>query len=217
MINSETERIIKAPFFSKSLPVQALHDREWDLVPRIAIRQHWSGEPAPATRHADAQVCWNDEALNVRFVCMQSEPLIVVADPATHQKTLRLWERDVCEIFLAPEPHNPFCYFEFEAAPTGEWLDLGIVITESGRETMWDYNSGMTTAAEIIGERLTIGMRIPWSESIRKPKAGDKWRANVFRCVGPESESRYLAWQPTKTREPNFHVPEAFGWLLFMS
>jgi hypothetical protein len=62
---------------------------------------------------------------------------------------------------------------------------------------------------------VTIGLRIPWSEKIPKPQRGEEWRVNLFRCVGPESEQRYLAWQPTETSQPNFHVPEAFGWLRF--
>jgi alpha-galactosidase len=40
------------------------------------------------------------------------------------------------------------------------------------------------------------------------------WRANFYRIEG-KSPRRYLAWQPTKTAEPDFHVPEAFGRLRF--
>ena len=141
--------------------------------------------------------------------------MIVSSDPKTDKKTLGLWDRDVCEIFLAPDPANPSHYFEFEAAPTGEWVDLGITITPSGRETDWDFDSGFTTAAKPEEEQLWVGMRIPWSEAIPKPESGEEWRVNVFRCVGPEAPERYLAWLPTGTEEPNFHVPEAFGSLRF--
>jgi hypothetical protein len=187
----------------------------WQQCPPLTIAHYWSGEPAPPERHAEARVCWSNDALHVRFICTQQEPLIVADNPWTDQKTLGLWERDVCEIFLAPDPANPSRYFEFEAAPTGEWVDLGIVITPTGRETDWGFASGLTTGARLINDRLLIGMRIPWSEALPKPKAGDKWRVNVFRCVGPEAPERYLAWRPTKTPEPNFHVPEVFGILKF--
>jgi len=187
----------------------------WQACQPITIEHYWSGEPAPAARHAEARVCWSNDALHVRFVCAQKEPLVVSDNPRTDQKTLGLWDRDVCEIFLAPDPANSSRYFEFEAAPTGEWIDLGIVITPTGRETDWDFASGVTTAAKLDGEQLTIEMRIPWSESIPKPIAGDVWRVNLFRCVGPEAPERYLAWLPTRTPEPNFHVPEVFGRLRF--
>jgi hypothetical protein len=160
-------------------------------------------------------LCWSDEALHVRFVGEQHEPLVVADSPITDRKTLGLWDRDVCEIFVAPDPAHPERYFEFEAAPTGEWVDLGLVVTSTGRETDWDFNSGMEAAARIEPKSVKIGIRIPWSDAIPKPAKGDVWRVNVFRCVGPEAPERYLAWRPTHAPEPNYHVPEAFGTLRF--
>ena len=187
----------------------------WQQSHPIQIEHYWSGEPAIGSRHAEARVCWSDEALHVRFVGEQQEPLIVADHPITDKETLGLWDRDVCEIFLAPDPAEPWRYFEFEAAPTGEWVDLGLVVRPNGRETDWDFDSGFTTAAKLEGERLLVGMRIPWSDVLPKPSAGDTWRVNLFRCVGPEAPERYLAWLPTRTPEPNFHVPEVFGVLRF--
>jgi hypothetical protein len=152
--------------------------------------------------------------LAVRFVCRQVEPLIVSANPQLDQKTIGLWDRDVCEIFIAPDLEMPGRYFEFEAAPSGEWVDLAISWTPAGRETDWEFHSGMTTNAHLTGEQLTITMQIPWSGSIPRPQPDDKWRINLFRCIG-EGDERYLAWQPTYTAVPNFHVPEVFGWLRF--
>ena len=100
----------------------------WQECEPVQIEHYWSGEPGMATRHAEARVCWSNEALHVRFVGKQHEPLIVSETPITNTKTLGLWDRDVCEIFLAPDPTQPWRYFEFEAAPTGEWIDLGIVV-----------------------------------------------------------------------------------------
>jgi hypothetical protein len=94
-------------------------------------------------------------------------------------------------------------------------VDLGLVVTPTGRETDWDFNSGMKAAARIEPESVIVGIRIPWSDVIRKPAKGDVWRVNVFRCVGPEAPDRYLAWRPTRTPEPNYHVPEAFGVIRF--
>jgi Carbohydrate family 9 binding domain-like len=188
----------------------------WEACQPIRINHYWSGESAPPTRHAEARICWTNEALHVRFVCAQHEPLIVSENPRIDQKTLGLWDRDVCEIFVAPDGVHPERYFEFEAAPTGEWVDLGIRVLPTGRETDWDFVSGFTTTATLEGQQLTIEMKIPWSEAIPKPAAGDVWRVNLFRCVGPEAPERYLAWLPTRTPEPNFHVPEVFGTLRFV-
>lgn len=210
-----TDPAIVARYVDRPLAESDFENQIWQECQPVAITQYWSGEPAPSSRHAEAKICWSNEALHVRFVCNQHEPLIVSTDPRTDKKTLGLWDRDVCEIFVAPDPSNPWRYFEFETAPTGEWVDLGITLTPSGRKTDWDFASGLSTAAKVEQDRLTIGMRIPWSEAIPRPDQGEVWRVNLFRCVGPESPDRYLAWQPTRTPEPNFHVPSAFGWLRF--
>ncbi len=61
-----------------------------------------------------------------------------------------------------------------------------------------------------------IAMRIPWEAFGRgAPRRGEVWRVNLFRCVGAEPERGYLAWRPTRTELPNFHVPDAFGRLRF--
>lgn len=210
-----TDPTVTAHHLNKSISPDDFDNDIWQQCQPVQIEHYWSGERAMASRHAEARICWSDEALHVRFVGKQHEPLIIAENPVTDRETLGLWDRDVCEIFIAPDPGKVWRYFEFEAAPTGEWVDLGIVAKPEGRETDWDFASGFTTAARLEGERLLVGMRIPWSEAIPKPASGDVWRVNVFRCVGPEAPERYLAWLPTRTAEPNFHVPEAFGALRF--
>jgi len=192
----------------------------WNEAQPVSIAHLWSGKPAPAERHAEARIIWSETALAVRFTCRQYEPLVVSHAPQLEQKTIGLWERDVCEIFIAPDARTPENYFEFEVAPTGEWIDLGIRHTREGRETDWHYHSAIETAARIGDDnRILIALRLEWAAFGNRaaPRAGERWRANLFRCIG-SGETRYLAWRPTRTAytvQPNFHVPEAFGWLAF--
>jgi len=204
-----------AEFIGAPVGVDDFESEVWQRCEPVTIAHLWSGAPAPVERHAEVRICWSEEALHVRFVCNQHEPLIVSAEPKTNRKILGLWDRDVCELFVAPNPATPERYFEFEGAPTGEWVDLGIVVTAEGRETNWEYQSGMKAAASVSEREVRIGIAIPWSQSIPKPTHGDLWLVNLFRCVGPEAPDRYLAWRPTHTPEPAFHVPEAFGELCF--
>ena len=204
-----------APYVDPPLKADDFENDAWQKCEPVMIAHQWSGEPAPFERHAEVRICWSDEALHVRFVGNQHEPLVVSTDPQTDRKTLGLWDRDVCEIFVAPNPEDPSRYFEFEASPAGEWVDLGILLTAEGRHTDWDYYSGMTVASRISASQVTVSMSIPWSASIPKPGPNDMWLVNLFRCIGPEAPDRYLAWRPTHTPEPNFHVPEAFGKLYF--
>jgi hypothetical protein len=84
-----------------------------------------------------------------------------------------------------------------------------------GLDKHWDFRSGMTAAARVGDDSITLGMRIPWKALRRAPRAGERWRCNLFRCVGRDPARGYLAWQPTRTPEPAFHVPEKFGWIVF--
>jgi hypothetical protein len=208
------EATIEALYSQVKLTATALDHPEWSRAQPIHITRKWSGEAAPASRHAEARIIWTDESLIVRFVCRQEEPVTVSSNPQVSTKTLRIWDRDVCEIFLAPYPKMPERYFEFEASPAGEWVDIAITITRQGRERNFEFQSGMSAAAVVLPSKIIVSMNIPWSAFIPKPQWGDRWRVNLFRCVGLEDE-RYLAWQPTYTAEPNFHVPEVFGALKF--
>lgn len=187
----------------------------WNHASPVQITRYWSGKQAPANRHAEARIVWSEEALIVRFVCPQAEPLVVNAAPQVKEKTLGLWDRDVCEVFIAPNPEESNRYFEFEAAPTGEWVDLAIHSTLPERVTDFEFYSGMTVAGRVVDSQISIAMRIPWGGWSHRPQRSEKWRINLFRCVGSGTDRGYLAWQPTLTQEPHFHVPQAFGWLQF--
>ena len=212
---TDTLKTIVVRWTSARLTAQELDHEAWKDSHVVRLNRYWSGASAPAGRHAEARLLWSDEALNVRFVCTQSETLVVSHTPQTRAKTVGLWDRDVCEIFVAPDPNTPERYFEFEAAPTGEWVDLALHAPTDGRETEWEFSSGMTAAACIEPGTVIIAMRIPWSDRLQRPTRDERWRANLFRCVGSGETRGYLAWQPTFTPVPAFHVPEAFGWLRF--
>ena len=187
----------------------------WARARAAHIARYWSGEEAPPARRAEARVAWDDEGFTVRFVCAQAEPLVVSAAPRLDRKTLGLWERDVCEVFITPEAGSITRYYEFEVAPTGEWVDLALAVVPGGRETDWDYRSGMTSAARVAAGSVTLGLRVPWSALPARPRAGERWRCNLFRCVGRDPDRGYITWRPTHTPEPAFHVPEKFGWIVF--
>ena len=211
----EITNIVEAVRVEHDLAAGDFDDAAWSRPRAAQIARYWSGEDAPPERRAEARALWNEHALSVRFDCRQAEPLVVSASPRLDQKTIGLWDRDVCEIFITPEPDAIRHYFEFEVAPTGEWLDLSINVRPKGLEKDWRYNSGMTVAARAGKDSITLGMRLPWKHLARAPRAGERWRCNLFRCVGRDPARGYLAWQPTYTPEPSFHVPEKFGWMAF--
>jgi hypothetical protein len=213
---TNADNIIEASRARARVGVAELDHAEWARARPVRLTRYWSGAAAPFARQAEARLLWDEEGLAARFVCEQREPFVVSASPERGWKTMRLWDRDVCEMFVAPSASDPSRYFEFEVAPTGEWLDLAVRVGVFGRETDWGYYSGMEAAARISADSFTVAMRVPWDAfGVGAPRAGERWRANLFRCVGEGATRGYVAWQPTHDPEPNFHVPEKFGWLHF--
>lgn len=201
----------KIQYISEDFPISDLDNKAWKSSKSISIKYYWSGEKAPEGRRFNTNLLWSDTALYVRFEANQAEPLVVSETPDLKSKTRGLWDRDVCEIFLAPKSKEFRKYFEFEVAPTGEWIDLGIHQKPDERITDWDYESGMKTAARIEERKVITAFKVEWRAFGVTPKAGDIWLGNILRAMGSEPNRGYLTWQPTLTEQPNFHVPEKFG------
>ena len=157
---------IKITRIAKDFSVSDFSNENWKTASEILIEHYWSGKRAELERRATARLLWSDEAFYVRFEAVQNEPLIVNDKPNLKTKTRGLWDRDVCEIFVAPDFNKPKKYFEFEVAPTGEWIDLVIEILPDGkRATDFEYKSGMKSAARIetnkvLSRRAVLGKSV---------------------------------------------------------
>ncbi|MEJ7849669.1 MAG: carbohydrate-binding family 9-like protein [Pyrinomonadaceae bacterium] len=203
-------------YLANDFLIDDLANDNWNLAEEIHIDNYWSGEKAPTERHLKARLLWSDTTLYVCFAAKQAEPLVMSDLPNLTSKTDGLWDRDVCEIFIAPDQSEPHKYFEFEVAPNGEWLDLAINLTDSERKTDRNYKSGMQSCAKIDESKVQIAAKIEWEAFGSTPRAGDIWLGNLFRCIGKDPDRGYLAWSPTYTELPNFHVPDSFGQFKFI-
>ena len=201
----------KITYIKKDFPIGDLENKNWDKAKSIVIDKYWSGESAPKERQFKAKLLWSDTAIYVRFEANQSEPLVISENANLKTKTKGLWDRDVCEIFLAPDKKEFRKYFEFEIAPNGEWIDLGIYQKPDERITDWDYASGMQSKSLIDKDKVWMAIKVEWTAFGTIPKKGDVWLGNIFRCIGAGETRGYLAWSPTITNLPSFHVPEKFG------
>lgn len=197
--------------FTEDFPITDLTNSNWKQADEVSIEKYWSGEAAPIGRHFKTRLLWSQNSLYVRFEANQNEPLVISETPILTSKTNGLWERDVCEIFLAPNAEEFRKYFEFEVAPTGEWIDLEIHQMPEQRETNFEFHSGMQTAAKIEKDIVWMAFKVEWQAFGKIPKTGEIWKGNILRCVGSGETRGYLTWQPTLTPKPNFHVPEKFG------
>jgi alpha-galactosidase len=201
--------------FSDQVFLNDLESVVWHKSEAVYLTKLWSGRKAETGRQVETRLLWNKKSLFVRFEANQTEPLIINSTIDKTRKAIGLWEKDVCEIFVAPNADKPEKYFEFEVAPTGEWIDLAITWSPEKRETDWDYKSNMKVATKMLENKIISAIEIPFGAFGKFPNAGDIWLGNMFRCVGEGETRGYLAWQPTFTEVPNFHVPAAFGKIEF--
>ena len=193
----------------------------WRRAHPLPLTQNWRGDFAPAELRTTARVLWSEQELFFGFECSYTE-LDVDAEFDVTQERHALWDRDVCEAFVRSpiEPHEKH-YREFEVAPTGQWCDL--IVDRSIMLADWEWKSGMRTASEIVpaeniwAENIyRVVMAIPFTAFGCQPSSGDVWKANLFRISRYQGERQYLAFSPTFTEKPNYHVSEAFVDLCFV-
>jgi|ERR1041385_127921 alpha-galactosidase len=185
--------------------------QEWQRAVPVCFHADWRGQNPQPTRETRVRVLWSPRTLYLRFGCRYQE-LFLFPDSDANGRRDHLWDRDVAEVFLQPDPSRERHYKEFEVAPNGMWLDLDIF--PGG---LSDLKSGMTCSAFLdeASRQWTAEMAIPTRCLAKNFDSKAVWRVNFFRIEGPKEPRHYMAWQPTHAPKPNFHVPNAFGKLRF--
>ena len=197
---------------SRAIPLDAAHPaKEWDTATPAVFDSDWQGQNPDPQRRTEVRVLWTSEMLYLRFVC-RYRTLDVFSDSDSNGRRDHLWDRDVAEAFLQPEPERPHFYKEFEIAPNGMWIDLDI-----SPGPLADLKSGLQRSVSLDERQHTWTAELAIPMRSLTPNFDPKrvWHANFYRVEGDTEPRAYLAWQPTNTPQPNFHVPSAFGTLRF--
>jgi hypothetical protein len=185
---------------------------QWKGVKGVFAENGQFGQPVPGHR-TEVRSRWTNRYLYFLFICPYEE-LHLKPNPTTSE-TNQLWNWDVAEVFAGADFQNIRRYREFEMSPQGEWVDLDIDRTRPKPQVGWKWNSGFTVKARLDRQaKIWYGeMKIPVASiDSRPPRPGLEMRINFYRCQGPPSDRKYIAWQPTHSH--TFHVPEAFGRLV---
>lgn len=169
-----------------------------------------------------AKVLYSTSGIYFLFQCRDS---LLNASMKSDYK--HLWKEDVVEIFLKPNDDQPF-YLEYELSPLNYELLL-FISDRHGYKTRWqtfDYaikkqtrhKTSVSGGQKKSGASITKWMAeffIPYEflQPIDNvpPKAGDRWRANLYR-VDYDGEQTSFAWQPV---DGSFHEYSDFGTFIF--
>lgn len=183
----------------------------WGRAGLLRFDADWQGKNADPERETDVRLLWTTEVLFLRFQA-RFRTITVFADAEANGRRDQLWDRDVAEAFLQPDRSSLRRYREFEVSPNGFWIDLDIAPGEKH-----DLKSGLKRRVVLNKEQKVwiAELAIPMKCLVAKFNPAVVWRVNFYRVEGPKEPRFYSAWRPTGTDIPNFHVPEAFGELVF--
>ena len=180
-------------------------------------------DSGPVTQKTEAKLCWDDKRLYIAFKCHDSDiwgTLLNRDDP--------VYEEEVVEVFLDTDCDMKN-YYEIEVSPRNVVFDARIFNPTEIRRDMqadisWDC-IGMKTATCVNGtlddrtdkdEYWTVEISIPFACLFgvlsMSPRDGEVWRINLYR-IERSPAFELISWSPTM--KPDFHIPSAFGRMVF--
>ena len=185
----------------------------WEAAAGIRFNADWQGKNSDPERETEVRLLWTPETLYLRFRA-RFRVITVFSEAEPNGRRDQLWDRDVAEVFLQPNPAEQRPYKEFEVSPNGMWIDLEIAPGEKH-----DLKCGLRRRVVLneADKTWVAELALPMKCLVEKFDAAATWRVNFYRVEGPTEPRFYSAWQPTGTAVANFHVPEAFGRLVFAS
>jgi len=187
----------------------------WAKAQPVRFDADWQGANADAQRETEVRLLWTRQTLFLRFRCRYRN-LTTFSDSDPDGRRHQLWDRDVAEVFLQPDPSDPRHYWEFEVSPSGQWIDLDINPAKPPGHKE-NPHSAMKSRVYLDEEQRiwTAEIALPMRTLAPAFDPTADWRVNFFRVEGPTEPRFYSSWRPTNTAKPSFHVPEAFGKLSF--
>src|SRR6266481_5015687 len=135
-------------------------------------------------------------------------------DPERETEVRLLWTRET--LYLRFQAKYRVITVFANAEPNGRrdqlWdRDVAEVFFQSNESDRRRYKE-----FEISPNKTWIAeLALPMKSLVERFDPAASWRVNFFRVEGASEPRFYSAWQPTGTPAPNFHVPEAFGKLIF--
>ncbi|HMN31337.1 MAG TPA: carbohydrate-binding family 9-like protein, partial [Caldilineaceae bacterium] len=193
---------------------RALADWGWEAAATLPPFTLAAGS-GPAQQQTVTRICYNDQALFVRFDCADRDIWGTL-----RQRDDPIYDEEVVEVFIGPGEETPIDYYEFEVSPHGVMLDLTVHSPNGNRNGMvadfaWDC-PGLEWAAgyDEAAQHWWAVMVLPWA-SIGAPGQLPKlWRANFYRIERPhDSAAEFSCWSPTLTDPADYHRPARFGLL----
>ncbi|MFO0736319.1 MAG: carbohydrate-binding family 9-like protein [Labilithrix sp.] len=200
---------LHAPQIESGIVIDGTLDAAWSAASAVTFATDWSGRPTASM--TTVRAIWSVHAL---YMLWEIEGTGLETDHSRPVNVERegLYNEDCVELFFTPNPAEPRKYFEIELGPYGHYFDLAIDRKANTSDVRWSSGAQIATTQDPANHRAVVEVALTSPDIVVALKRGASLPINMFRMEGKGSR-QYLAWSPTRTPRPSFHVPEAFGTL----
>lgn len=159
---------------------------------------------------AQAQICWDPEALYVRLEATEAQIRMEERGPVAMPCL------DSClEFFFSPADRVDYLNFEFNPN-CALWLGYGTCGKDLIRLLVPDIQELFNPQVEFTAGGWGITYKIPFAFVRRffrefTPAEGVQMRANAYKCGSKTVNPHYLSWNPMTSQTPDFHCPKDYG------
>ena len=201
--------VAQARFIERDFkPDGLLQEPEWQTATPARLEYASIDNRARPDYSTPVRMLWSSNSLYLSYECPFEQ--LTTFEPPQANERIGLWDRDVVELFIAPDNNRPNCYAEFEWAPNGETLDLLVDLPD--KDFAWTAHAESAVSIDHARKIWQVEVRIPFkSLSAAGPQPGDRWRMNLYRM--DRHGRAFLAFSPILAG--SFHTPERFGWVEF--
>jgi hypothetical protein len=181
----------------------------WKKARPVAVEYAIADGTARPALSTPVRCLWSDRYVYFAFACPFTK--LTTFEPVSKQERLGLWDKDVVEVFLAPDPSKITRYGEYEVAPTNERLD--VLIDRPKSDFPWDSQFTSAVKVDEASKVWTAELKIPLDTlNAPRPAPGARWRLNLYRS--DKAGAVFMGWSPTMNGSA--HTPEKFGVLEFV-
>jgi hypothetical protein len=204
-----------------TLPEINQNDLNWDLIPRLEIRE-FPWYKSGSKQRTFIQLAHSDSKI---FVKILSEDSWSYA--CKNKLNSQVCEDSCVELFFSPRNKKGSPYFNIEVNCIGTLHFAYGAGREHRIKCSPDQAEQLKIQASLPGplkeemasdSQWTVELEIPivvlseWvGESLHLK---DNWWANFYRCGG-RKDPQYAVWNHIQTDEPDYHRPEQFGEIVF--
>jgi hypothetical protein len=210
---------------SESLTVDANWEKpQWNLVQSLEIK-NFMGELPSFKPVVNAKMIYDNANVYIIFQ-VHDQYVRSVASEINGD----VWDDSCVEFFFSPDTKSPEKYFNLEVNCGGTALmrynlipRVDFIMLDSADIKKIEIAHSLPVIINPeIKDAVTwsVEIRIPldvlkkYSE-LTKPEPGVKWKANFYKIADKTSNPHYIAWSPVINPEPDFHLPQFFGTLIF--